>query len=83
MIRRSLPLLVGAVALLCGCTTSPHGAEHSSHRTASSRPASGVETTMLQGHEARYVGPVTQRLDYANPGMTMTAPPGNIRADVP
>lgn len=83
MIRRSLPLLVGALALLCGCTTSPHGAEHSSHRTASSRPASGVETTMLQGHEARYVGPVTQRFDYANPGMTMTAPPGNIRADVP
>lgn len=81
MVRTWLPLLVGAVAL-GGCTTSPHITEHSSRSTASQQPASGVEATTLQGHEARYFGPVTQRLDYANPGITMTAPPGNIRADV-
>ena len=82
MIRRLLPLLVGAL-VLGGCTTSAHGAERSSSRPALSRPASGVEATFIQGHEARYFGPVTQRFNYANPGMTLTAPPGNIRADVP
>ena len=81
--HRWLAWLVGAAALvLGGCGGHSQEVAQTSTDAHSTESASRVELTRRQGHEARFLGAVDRRYDFAVPGITMTAPPHDRSADV-
>lgn len=83
MAHRWLPRLVGAgTLLLSSCGGPSQHVAATSTGGHSAEPPSRVELIRRQGHEARYVGPVDRRYDFADPGITMVAPSPDQSADV-
>jgi len=74
--RRGTAGLVIATALLAG------GCANATTTGAAAPEPAEVRSTTIRSHEGRFLGAVTHRHRYDDPGITMTPPPAAARADV-